>query len=310
MPLQRYSYSKPRNRGLLTLLPLLALGLPLPAAAQADQEEGKAKSSTASKTASVKDKDEDEEKDKVGASDAAAGPAAAASPTTPSLLSSEAAAKLKAAMQEEVEPAPDLDVPLTDVPTYGDDVGTATSANLEAAGDFARDAGAATLLRSRAAIHLQEAAEKHLENEVNYVKAYYAKRRAWKKAHRQARENRVTASEAEKIAATRSPDRLGEDVFNPQSGQILWPPVLDSEPLQSHREAIGRQFKRRSSPGYDWNRQNVEWVQANVEAMQKALETVKADLSLQPYIALSRFLEQVAWEAEFDRQGNRVQIAS
>ncbi len=302
--MQPYPLSKLWNRGLRGLLPLLALSLP--AAAQSEQEGGEAKPAASSETSPEKADQDGSDQD---GSDAAAKPAASPAESAPSLLSTEAAAKLEAAMQEKTEPTSDVDVPLS-VPAYEDDVGTATSANLEAAGDLARDAGAAALLRSRAAIHLQEAAEEYLENEVNYVKAYYAKRRAWKKAHQEARQDRVSASEAEAIAATRSPERLSAEVLRPETGQMLWPPVLDSEPLKSHREAIQRQFKRRSSPGYDWNRQNVEWVQANVEAMQKALETVKADLSLQTYVDLTRFLEQVAWEAEFDNQGRRVKIAS
>lgn len=217
----------------------------------------------------------------------------------------------RAALQEAAEARrrDDVPVPIPVAPAY-DEVGTAASAEMKAAGDLARDSGAAALLRSRAAINLQEAIEEYLENHVNHVKAYHAKRAAWREARELERRDPVTPEQAQKIAESRTPDRLSPDYFNPETGEILWPPVLDAEPLEPMRQAIEEQFERRASPGDAWNLENVQWVKANAEAMQKAVDTVKADIPLQTYVSISQMLESLAWEAEHNAEGKRVKITA
>src|SRR6056297_285595 len=128
-----------------------------------------------------------------------------------------------------------------------DDVATARGDYLRGSADLARGSGRGALLRSLSAKELQEALRLRLENREEYVEQYYELRALRDDAVLDDRN--VTAELAREIAARGAPDRLSENQFNPETGEVYWPSPLDHESLKPYRKPIEDTFAKRASPG-------------------------------------------------------------
>ncbi|WP_153557225.1 hypothetical protein [Roseimaritima sediminicola] len=190
----------------------------------------------------------------------------------------------------------------------GDEVGTAESSILKGAAALEAAEGQAALLRSRASINLQESVDEYLDNQVEVVKAYNARRKAWREAREEERRDPLSEKEYAELAAERGPDRLGSDRFDAYSGQILWPPILDAKELKPYRQAIEKAFKKRASAGANWSVQDYRVVKENADVMEKALRGVEERIDPKIFVGLLQMLESITWEAQHTASDERLEI--
>ena len=197
----------------------------------------------------------------------------------------------------------------------GGQVGTAESTILDAAGDLRRGTGElrrgtgeAALYGSIAEINIQKAVEEYLENQVERVKAYREMRKQWEQTRNDLRREPLAPEQYRAIAERRSPDRLATESFNPETGQILWPPPLDAQQLQVHRQAIEQHLARRASSGYKWSVADYHQVNRHVQVMVRAVRAVEELLSPNEFAGLLQMLESIEWEAQHDASGKRLAL--
>lgn len=189
-----------------------------------------------------------------------------------------------------------------------DDVGTAESSILKGAAALEAASGQASLQRSRAAINLQETIDQYLDNQVEVVQAYNARRQAWREARKQTRREPLSEEQYAELAAERSPDRLTEQQFDAYSGEILWLPILDAKELKPYRSAIQDAFAKRASAGTQWSVKDYMVVKENIDVMEKALRGVEKRMDVKVFVGLLQLLESIEWEAQHSASGERIDI--
>lgn len=189
-----------------------------------------------------------------------------------------------------------------------DDVGTADSSLLKGAAALEAAAGQADLQRSRATINLQESVDRYLDNQVEVVEAYNARRKAWREERKLTRREPLSEEKYAELAAERAPERLSDEHFNASSGEILWPPILDAKELKPYRQAIQRAFAKRASAGTQWSVDDYLVVKENIDVMERALRGVEKKIDVKVFVGLLQLLESISWEAQHNASDERLDL--
>lgn len=176
---------------------------------------------------------------------------------------------------------------------------TAQEGALRGAGAYVQSLGQANYYSSLAAINFQEAYRRGLENMVYRAEAYYARRDVWHGYQERHRRKPLEPEGYARLAAERSPGRLTEAVFDPDTGKIQWIYPLDAALFAPHREAIEELFAERTPSDSGRNSRNYEKIRTEVAAMKNLLEGGEQGLRTLKLIHAMRFLESVEYEARF-----------
>ncbi|QDS92573.1 hypothetical protein FF011L_13200 [Roseimaritima multifibrata] len=176
---------------------------------------------------------------------------------------------------------------------------TSTEGALRGAGAYAEGVGKANYYNSLSAMNYQEAYRRAIENSVNKVEARYARRDLWYDHQERYRRKPLDMEGYQKLASSRSPDRLSTDQYDPQTGQITWTYPLDAAVFKSHRETVQQLLGARSADTSGWGSRNYDQIHEEIEAMKGILEAGRDGIDSNRYIHALRFLEQVDWEARF-----------
>ncbi len=187
----------------------------------------------------------------------------------------------------------------------GDQVGTVTSSNLRGQGALEEALGRRAYFESLSAINLQKAIDEHLDNERERIESYYEARN-YRDAQVEADRPELTQEIAMRRAKEAAPDRLTSQDLDEKTGKIFWPDPLDDKVLVPYTRLINEKFAKRADPGQVYRGSDARMVQRMVRLMQRAVDTIKHELPIREYIAISDYLASVGYEAYFDSAGNRV----
>jgi hypothetical protein len=177
---------------------------------------------------------------------------------------------------------------------------TATEGAFRGAAAYVRSLGAANLDNSLAAMNYQEAYRRALQNTLKYAETYYAKRDLWFDYKEATRRKPLTMDGYRKLAAAAGADRLRPDQYDPETGNVRWPELLQAEILAPYREKIDEALASRSSTEAGLGSRTYEVVRQMTKSMEQILEKYEEKLPTHLYVHSSKFLESVLLEARFN----------
>jgi hypothetical protein len=182
---------------------------------------------------------------------------------------------------------------------WGWDVaGTSTVGSyLQGLASVVRAEGDYNLATSAAAVNVTAAVHQHIQNQKDFVEAYFAIRAFNRQAYEAeyAREKQLT-QEWLRFHPSVKPKRLSPSELDPISGTINWPMLLQSDELTNLRQNIQNAFIQRhqlGTMGYN----NYRSVQQNAtELLNEMLDRIE-HLAPNEYVQAKRFLEALLFEA-------------
>ncbi|MCL4202758.1 MAG: hypothetical protein KJ000_09695 [Pirellulaceae bacterium] len=161
--------------------------------------------------------------------------------------------------------------------------------------DLTRSAGMANLMNSQAAINLQDANRKYMENRVYGTDAFFDMRRINREARAAESGPRPTQDDLVRFARQRAPSQLSVNDLDPYSGQVSWPPILREEPYAEQRQVVESLFAERAMVGQLSSPQRIQIQQAS-QAMQDTLRSRINEYAPQDYAQTRAFLRSLSAE--------------
>jgi len=163
--------------------------------------------------------------------------------------------------------------------------------------DVIRSWGSYNYYSSLAAVNLEEARSRYIQNREKATKTYFEMRRVNAQARAAERPERLTAQQLTKIAKQRAPQRLAAHQFNPATGELFWPAVLHEPQYASLRTEIDLLMSTRSpgAPSDGTSRQITQ-------AAEKLLDQLRSNIATYPttdYLQAKKFLVSVKREMQF-----------
>ena len=187
---------------------------------------------------------------------------------------------------------------------YGDR-GTSTAQGdlLEARGELAEGLGRGALLKSLSAKQLQEAIDKGLSNRKERVELYYELKELREDA---LKEERLSSSKRRLIQEKNGPKRLNENQIDLKTGEIYWPSPLDSPVLKPYRKPIEDTLAKRGTSKEVYREFDYLKIHRMVKRIEEAVESIEDKLDVAEVVALKNYLDQIDYEARFNKAGERV----
>ena len=164
--------------------------------------------------------------------------------------------------------------------------------------DVVRSAGAANLMNSEAAINMQEAQKKNIENHLQYTQTYFQMKSINKQYRDAQRQPPPTQQQAIRMSKSRLPDRLSTNKIDPLTGQLEWPLGLRMDSLKAGRERLDYLYAERADKGFLTAEQYIE-VRQLTSAMLEELRKYSQQLGGNASIEARKFLESLEYEAGF-----------
>ncbi|HUG68458.1 MAG TPA: hypothetical protein VMM76_11965 [Pirellulaceae bacterium] len=164
--------------------------------------------------------------------------------------------------------------------------------------DVVRSAGAANLMNSEAAINLQEAQKRNIENHLQYTQTYFEMKSINQQYRDAQRQPAPTQQQAIRFSKSRLPDRLSTNKIDPLTGQLDWPLGLRMDSLKAGRERLDYLYAERADKGFLTAEQYIE-VRQLTSAMLEELRKYSQQLGGNASIEARKFLESLEYEAGF-----------
>ncbi len=162
-----------------------------------------------------------------------------------------------------------------------------------------RAQGQYNLLSSEAAINLEEANRRDIENQAKWTNTYFEMRKVNEAYQKSTRAAPPTPEAAEQMAHAAAPARLTTSVLDPVTGKIAWPTALQGDAFEADRETLGRLFSERAvthgAIGADTHAQ----IRAAVDQSLDKLKSRIRDLDPRTYLEARNFLTSLGHEASF-----------
>jgi hypothetical protein len=162
---------------------------------------------------------------------------------------------------------------------------------LRGTADLARGIGDMNYSNSLAAINIQEARARAIDNRKSYVQTYFDVKAINRQAQAQTRRPQITASDAARLARNVAPKGLSAGEFNTATGSLVWPSVLSEAEFAAEREAVNNLV---ASHGVEVR--EVKQIAAEMDV--KLVEKVN-DLPVSDYVAAKRFLRGLQADAAY-----------
>jgi len=163
--------------------------------------------------------------------------------------------------------------------------------------DVIRSSGAANLMNSEAAINVETARSKNIENRLQATSTYFQ----MKAINKQARYGNVKPhdpQQAIRLNKQRLPNRLSERQVDPLTGAIRWPLGLTLDGLTADRKKVDKLFAERAEKGFlDLKQYNK--LRDLTNSMTGILQQHSRELSSTHRIEARKFLESLTYEAGF-----------
>ena len=108
--------------------------------------------------------------------------------------------------------------------------------------DMVRSAAESTLLRSEAAINVEEARSKYLDNRLKGTETYFEMRRRNREYREAERGPRATSEQLFRLAHDKVPTKLSVSELDPLTGDIAWPLLLQRDEFSTYRDDLEADF--------------------------------------------------------------------
>lgn len=166
----------------------------------------------------------------------------------------------------------------------------------------AQSAGQANYLNSIAAVNLQEAARRNIENHHLYVQKYIQNQELTRQYRERYRASAPTPEQWQRITEAALPDRLTEDQLDPISGQLTWPHILRTDEYKAYRDRIDQLFSSRTPDNSGDGSPAQRELDTLIDGMKLLLKSNIHTVSLSQYSSAKWFLRSLAYEAQLPLQ--------
>jgi hypothetical protein len=176
---------------------------------------------------------------------------------------------------------------------------TVAGSYLSGMGQAIRAEGQYNLMSSEAAINLEEAQKRDIENRALWTNTYFEMRRI-NKANRFAKKSPPrTQDDWARMAAEAAPKRLNSTELDPITGVIHWPAALEGPKFSKDRDALDQLFHDRAQSDGAIGMADYKKIRATVNSALDTLKKNIRDLDVRYYTQAKRFLTGLAREADF-----------
>jgi hypothetical protein len=176
---------------------------------------------------------------------------------------------------------------------------TAAGSYLGGMASTIRAQGQYNLLTSKAAVNLEDAATKEIDNQVRWTNAYFETRRM-RDAYKQETKAPPTPPETwARLAHAAAPQRLASSDLDPITGAISWPALLEGDDFRSDRDTLEALFSDRAMThgaiGVDAHAR----IRAAVDEALDRLKQFVGKVETRSYNQSRNFLTSLGYEASF-----------
>jgi hypothetical protein len=177
-------------------------------------------------------------------------------------------------------------------------------------GNAIRAQGQYNLDTSAAAINLQEAQKRAIENQKLWTQTYFEKRRI-NQAYRDEQKHPPLSHEAwVRMAADAAPDRLSPGELDPVTGKITWPSGLLGAEFQADRQRLDGLFADRALAYGAIGTETYAQIRSAVDRMLAELKSRIASYNTTQYLSARKFLTSLGHEATLPIEGDFPTTAS
>ena len=163
--------------------------------------------------------------------------------------------------------------------------------------DVVRSAGAANLMNSAAAQNLETARSQALDNQLKTTETFFENRKM-AKAYRDAERGPGLSSEAMyRIARDAAPRRLSAGQFDPVTGELSFPIVLQDPFFKDSNAELQKLFKQRAEGGA-LGRKAMQEIDTTTKQMRADLASRIRQYPSGAYLEAQNFLRSVAFEGQ------------
>ena len=182
---------------------------------------------------------------------------------------------------------------------WGGGGGTVAGNYYNGVANAVRAQGDYNLSTSQAAVNLEEAKRRDIENRKEWTDSYFEMRRANQDYRAAERGPKGTPEDWVRYAKEAAPSRLSPGEIDQVSGQIAWPRVLQADDFKKGRDELERLFAIRADKGGSIGIDGYQEIQNITDAL---LAYMKKNIKRYPpneYLNARKFLEGLAYEARF-----------
>lgn len=164
--------------------------------------------------------------------------------------------------------------------------------------DMVRSAGMATLMTSKAAVNVEDARSRNIDNQLKHTQVWLERQRLLGSYHASMRKPPPTAEQLYRYNQARRPKPLSASEFDPLSGAITWPVVLRAEPFESYRGSAEKFFREVAEKPETFSFELYSsFEQASAEclaALKKHIKSYRPD----DFIRAKKFVESLNYSAQ------------
>ena len=169
--------------------------------------------------------------------------------------------------------------------------------------------GDSDLAESQAALNATEVYNRQMDNWKKSVVTYFDVQRVNREARAAERGRPLTETDYTRMAQMGKPRRLTPSEVEVVRGDITWPRVLMADDFAPERDAIAQSFSDRAYYGA-MDLDAFLRVRRTAQSMLETLRSQIADLPPTEYMTARRFLESLAYEAQFPSGSMTVSTAA
>jgi hypothetical protein len=194
--------------------------------------------------------------------------------------------------------------------SYQRHASTAAEGFLNGQAQVIQAVGQANYLNSVAAVNLQEAHSKWIDNRKKYVTTYYENKVYSKEMRDRYSKKPPTKEEWDKVNSTAMPEPLTAQQYDRAAGKITWPHVLRTNEYDAFRNRIDDLVQKRSADNDGDGSPFQREVASLVDAMKMLLKTNFNTLTVSQYGDAKEFLRSLDVEVKTVRTFAPVSTAS
>lgn len=169
-------------------------------------------------------------------------------------------------------------------------------------GSAIRAQGQYNLDTSGAAINLEEARKRDIENRVRWTNAYFEMRRINQENTHPKRSPTPPETWA-RLAQQATPNRLPSSLLDPVTGKIDWPLALQTDEFKADRETLNQLFAERAATHGAIGHAGHQQIRKTVDDSLAKLRAQIRQMDSRSYMEARNFLTSLAFESNFASSG-------
>ena len=173
---------------------------------------------------------------------------------------------------------------------------------LRGSANVIQSVGQTNYMNSLAAVNVQEAVRRRIENQNLYVRKVLENREL--NAQYRARYASVapTKEEWQQVTEAALPDRLTPEQYDPSSGRLVWPHILRTDEYKAFRERIDQLFASRTPDNSGNGSPSQRELASLIDGMKVLLKNNIDSVSSSQYASAKWFLLSLDYEAQLPLQ--------